>query len=159
MTDATHRPYRVDATQKEKAAILKSDQRVRSGSTFLDHTHDDEGGRFAKSRTVIGSEATAQYPMVGPNWANDPTGVEPPLGFDVNAIEPVGEYGEIQASLIAVDDPAKPEEINPCHLPASGAVGSSLSPLAAVDAPLAADPSGDVRAPAANPNPQRRRAT
>lgn len=43
-TSATHRPVRTDITMKEKEAIIRNDARV--ASTFLDHTHDDEGGRF-----------------------------------------------------------------------------------------------------------------
>ena len=37
--------------------------------------------------------------MAAPNWAPQAVGVEPPLGLDVNAVEPVGEPGEIAASL------------------------------------------------------------
>jgi hypothetical protein len=134
----THRPYRVDATQKEKAAILKNDERVRSGSTFLDHTHSEEGGRYAKPTNVIGSTPTPQYPA-GPNWSVDPTGVEPPLVIDVNAVEPCGEKFEIEA----LDDVTTVFD------------GQSVaSPLAAAVAPSSVCASPDVERAAANPNPK-----
>jgi hypothetical protein len=95
MNNPTHRPYRVDATQKEKFETLKNDQRVRSGSTFLDHTHSEEGGRFAKPQTIVGSTSEVQYPMAAPNWSADPTGVEPPLGYDINEAPIVGEAFEL----------------------------------------------------------------
>jgi hypothetical protein len=95
MTDPGQQ-FRNDASQKEREQILRNDQRVRSGSTFLDHTHSEEGGRFAKPTNVIGSTPTPTYPA-GPNWSVDPTGVEPPLGIDVNAVEAVGEKFEIEA--------------------------------------------------------------
>jgi hypothetical protein len=74
---------------------LRNDKRV--ASTYLDHTHNEEGGRFAKPQQVIGTTAP-EYPA-GPNWAADPVGVEPPLGFSVEDHEPVGEYAEVAKSL------------------------------------------------------------
>jgi hypothetical protein len=78
-TDATHRPYRIDATQKEKEAILKNDQRV--ASTFQSRAiaeSDDVRGRWAEinKSNVVGATPTPQYPA-GPNWSVDPTGIEP----------------------------------------------------------------------------------
>jgi hypothetical protein len=54
----THRPYHQNADQREREAVLKND--ARAASTFLDHTHSEEGGRFAKPQNVIGSEPTPQ---------------------------------------------------------------------------------------------------
>ena len=90
--------YQNKSSQAEREQVLRNDARVRSGSTFLDHTHSEEGGRFAKPQTIIGSDAVVQYPMAAPNWSVDPVGTEPPLGFDVNQIEAVGEKFEIEAS-------------------------------------------------------------
>jgi len=93
---AVSRPYRVDATMKEKEAVIRNDARV--ASTYLDHYHDDEGGRFAKPQTVIGSDG-AQYPMAAPNWSLDPVPPEPPTGHDINEAPIVGEPHEIAKSL------------------------------------------------------------
>ena len=141
--------FRNNASQKERAEVLKNDAAVHK-NTFLSHTHPEEGGRFAKPQNVIGSEPTVQYPMAAPNWSVDPTGVEPPLNIDVNAVEPCGEKFEIEALGDATE-----------------AVAQS-SPLAGATAPTSADdPSrtGDAEAPKAvallpvgeppaNPNPK-----
>jgi hypothetical protein len=149
----THRPYRTDATQKEKAALLKNDERVRSGSTFLDHTHSEEGGRYAKPMNVIGSTPTAQYPA-GPNWSVDPTGIEPPLGIDVNAVEAVGEYfelGDATPAVVAQGDATTEGTV----------VGQSqsASSAGADERPIVSDPSDDVEPPPApaSPNPKPKR--
>jgi hypothetical protein len=115
-----------DATMEEKAAILKNDQRARH--TFQSRAiaeADEIQGRFAEinKSNVVGSQQAVHYPRLpsGP-WA-DPVQVPPeePLGFSVEAMEPVGTIQEIEASL--GDPTAKPED-NPPHFPASGAVGS-----------------------------------
>ncbi len=71
-------------------------------STFLDHVSNDSGGRYAAigKPTVIGRDP-AQYPKLPASspFAADPVGVEPPTGVDINAMEPVGEPFEIEASL------------------------------------------------------------
>jgi hypothetical protein len=139
-TEMTKNPSpTTNATMKEKAEVLRNDQRVRSGSTFLDHTHSDEGGRFAKPTIVIGSDGAAQYPMAAPNWSADPTGVEPPLGFDVNAVEPVGEQFEIER-----------------HLTGATASASDAYPSVAgdVEAPLAVGASPAEVEPPVNPTPK-----
>jgi len=63
---------------------------------------DERGGRYAtggSKQTVIGSLSIAypQQPSTSP-WHSDPCPPEPPLGFNVNAIDPVGEPHEIKAS-------------------------------------------------------------
>jgi hypothetical protein len=70
-------------------------------STYFDFAGDAEtemGGRFAKvlPTTITGSEPTVNYPKLaeGP-WSEGPQGGdEPPLGFDINAQDPVGEVHE-----------------------------------------------------------------
>ena len=152
--------FRNDTSQKERAEVLKNDRAVQK-NTFLSHTHSEEGGRYAKPQTVIGATPTVQYPRAAPNWSVDPTGVEPPLGIDVNTVEPCGEKFEIEA----LGDPTTPEastavdiaQPQPVALPLAGAKAN-----ASVD-----DPSrtGDAEAPKAvallpvgeppaNPNPK-----
>jgi|SRR6516225_4399383 hypothetical protein len=143
-TDAT-RPFNQTATQSERERILRNDQRVRSGSTYLDHTHDDEGGRFAKPRTVIGSDDTAQYPMAAPNWSADPCGVEPPLGVAIDAHEPVGEVFEVVKSL---DDTAATNIADVVASPC-GEVAVSSSDLAGANSAASVALRSDVVAPEA----------
>ena len=154
-----------DATMKEKVEVLKNDRRV--ASTYLDHTHSEEGGRFAKPTNVIGATPTPQYPA-GPNWSVDPTGIEPPLGHAIDAHEPVGEYGEVQASIEELDDTTNTvaDVASPCGevVVSSSPMGDATvfedvaSPLAAAVASSEAASPADVERAAANaPNPNRRK--
>ena len=61
---------------------------------------DEAGGRWQKQAPtqVSGKDPATLYPT-GPNWSVDPTGPEPPLNQDVNAMEPCGQPWEIEASL------------------------------------------------------------
>ena len=63
---------------------------------------DERGGRYATEgsrQTVIGSSPIA-YPQQPSTsfWHHDPIGTEPPTGYSVDAIDPVGEPHEIKAS-------------------------------------------------------------
>ena len=145
MSNHPTQQFRNDASQSERERILRNDQRVRSGSTYLDHTHDDEGGRFAKPRTVIGSDDTAQYPMAAPNWSADPCGVEPPLGVAIDAHEPVGEVFEVVKSL---DDTAATIIADVATSPCGEVVVSS-SDLAGATANASVALRSDAEAPTA----------
>jgi hypothetical protein len=93
MTDHTRQPFNNSATQAEKKQVLRDTMHTRAMAEFsLEHA-----GRHAKQNTVIGTGAP-NYPA-GPAWSVDPTGVEPPLGVDVNAVEPCGESFEVARSL------------------------------------------------------------
>jgi hypothetical protein len=133
--------YQNKSSQAEREQVLRNDARVRSGSTFLDHTHSEEGGRFAKPQTVIGATPTVQYPMAAPNWSVDPVGPEPSLGFSVDQHEAVGEFGEVQASIQELGD---------------GEAVAQSSPLAAADVPseVPASSADVLSAPQPTPNPK-----
>lgn len=90
----------------------KSDQaerRALAGSTntttyhsraMVDFELESTAGRFGKPSVVSGSQPGVHYPAAA-DWTRDGAGVgvEPPLGIDVNALEPTGELHEIAASL------------------------------------------------------------
>jgi hypothetical protein len=89
-------PVREDQIdQAERRETLANDLKVlqQQGSTFHQHAQaqalDTAGGRFAAVGTprVVGStpNPSAQYPAAAAHQA-DPVGVEPPLGYDVNAM-------------------------------------------------------------------------
>ena len=90
--------------QRERRRQMAEDQRRLS--TYRDHAENDPelqlGGRFAKvtPTTVVGAASGPVYPRLpsGPWAEGDPSGDEPPLGLDINAIEPVGEKFEQIAS-------------------------------------------------------------
>jgi hypothetical protein len=101
----------------DRRETLINDARVREqGSTFLEHTHDTAGGRFAQ----IGAAhvvALPAYPAASPHQY-DPCGTEPPLGYAVGALEPLEASSFTQGST----DPTPTPTVIPSVAPAS--VGS-----------------------------------
>jgi len=91
-----------DITQKEKREILENDRKVRQASTYhsvaASSVDDERGGRYAhagRSTTVVGSSPISYpaQPAQSP-WHHDPAPDEPPLGYSVEEMEPVGEVHE-----------------------------------------------------------------
>lgn len=88
------------AGQREKAEVLNNERKLRAGdhepTTFHQLAGVDQalegGGRFAKVKYVTGSEPASQYPRLPASspWASDPIPPEEPLGFAIDAMEPVG---------------------------------------------------------------------
>jgi hypothetical protein len=73
----------------ERVRILQQDASARTGSTFLDHAaiaNPEPGGRFARATTI---QSGLEYPRLpsGPWRRPDPSGDEPPLAIDVNAMD------------------------------------------------------------------------
>jgi Bifunctional DNA primase/polymerase, N-terminal len=69
-------------------------------NTYLSHTHADEaGGRFMRlvPTTGTGAGPVPEYPAASPHHA-DPTGLEPPLGIDVNETVPAMREGGLPIS-------------------------------------------------------------
>jgi hypothetical protein len=102
-----------EISQAEKRRILNEDRKAR---TYLAQAQssidDDRGGRFAavgKSTAVVGASPIS-YPQQPPTspWARDVMPPEPPLGFSVNEIEPVGEKHEIARAAQSGNVSAKP---------------------------------------------------
>jgi hypothetical protein len=124
--------------QADRREVIENEKRLRSsssdqGSTFLAHTHNDTGGRFSaiSNPTVIGTEATPKYPQ-GPAWCADPSGIEPPLGVDINAMEPVGEPHELKASIASLDPSLPSAKATPSasDAPKSADASNRTTPLA-----------------------------
>jgi hypothetical protein len=117
MTTPTDKPFSSPASPIEKLEVLLSEQRLRNeerkrdAGTFLSHTHNDEGGRFAKPQQIVGAKPVPEYPA-GPNWAPQAVGVEPPLGFDINETPVVGEPWEVEASLERAEQQASPQSLD-----------------------------------------------
>jgi hypothetical protein len=89
--------FRNNASQAEREAMLKLDRRNNTmhgrALTELDQLMQ---GRFSKPTEVVGTEPPI-YPAAAA-WTQDHLPPEPPLGFDVSAVEPVGEPFEIERS-------------------------------------------------------------
>ncbi|MGA8698338.1 MAG: hypothetical protein WB689_31780 [Xanthobacteraceae bacterium] len=98
-------------------------------ATFTEAFADeDRGGRFKTGQptTVVGATSVPNYPT-GPAWRADPTGVEPPLNYSVDALEPCGEAHEVRQSLEAKQSEVAPPERSPL----SSAQATSGDPTAA----------------------------
>jgi hypothetical protein len=157
MTNNPGQLFRNDASQKEREQVLRNDQRVRSGSTFQSRAiaeADDVRGRWAEinKSNVVGATPTPQYPA-GPNWSVDPTGIEPPLNIDVNAVEPCGEKFEVEAFGDATEAVARSS-------PLAGAtatpVSNDPSDTGEAEAPTAVPASPAFGEPPANQSPKRK---
>jgi hypothetical protein len=78
--------------ERERRAVLKNDARVREGSAYIDHQHDEMLGRFTQigATNVIGSTAVPQYPAASSPWQiqlpNEPPGYRID---DLNPSDPV----------------------------------------------------------------------
>jgi hypothetical protein len=86
--------------QNDRLEVLENEKRLREqGSTYMAHTHNDVGGRFAaiSSPHVVGSESIPKYPAAF--LQHDPVPDEPVLGVDINEMEPVGQPHELKATL------------------------------------------------------------
>jgi hypothetical protein len=82
-----------NSSQAERKQVLKDTMFNRASSEA-----NEIGGRWSKPTQVNASQPVVNYPA-GPNWSVDPTGPEPPLNQDVNAMEPCGQPWEIEKSL------------------------------------------------------------
>ena len=104
-------PFNNDATQAERRRILENDRKASTYSRVAQSEAEDlAGGRYAAmgKPSVTGSTPAIRYPAQPPNspWHHDPLPPEPPLGIDVNAMEPVCEAHERT-------EPAQSAAINP----------------------------------------------
>ena len=92
-----------EVSQADRRRIIAEDrQRL---NTYRAHAEasidDDRGGRFAAiSRTTVIGASPIRYPRLpdGSPWAYDPCPTEPPLNYDINAMQPVGELHERQGT-------------------------------------------------------------
>lgn len=111
-----------NATRKEKEEILRNDSYFRRAQADFDL---ENRGRFAKPEPP----QIAEYPPAA-EWTRDRVPDEPPLNFDVNALDPVGEHHEVERSIALAED-AAPADISP----AVGEPGSEMIPADPVLSP------------------------
>jgi hypothetical protein len=116
---------------------------------------DDAGGRFAKTRPslTVGSKPTVDYPGDKlPAWVTDRGPDEPPLGFSVDAMEPVGESFEVLQSAMQANANVPTSE--PAQQEPGAAIASPGSPFNSVSGTSAlTDRADDPQAPAAPGRP------
>src|SRR5215472_13995550 len=75
--------------QAERRRVFAQDQSLR-GTTFHQHAQADADtprGRFTahERSTVVGAQPTINYPAAAAHQA-DPCGIEPPLGYRIDAM-------------------------------------------------------------------------
>jgi len=101
--------------QADKRRTLLNDARARNQSngdtgTYLSHTHDEIGGRFAAigHAQVVGAGPVPKYPAASTPWHGpDPVGDEPPLGFPIDAMPGLeSSMATSSSSVEATGDPA-----------------------------------------------------
>jgi hypothetical protein len=92
-------PFINEASQDERYEIVVNDRRV---NTYLSHTDPNAelGGRYRKlePQSITGQTPIPQA-YAGAPWTREDAGLEPPLGWSVEAQEPVGTEAEVRASL------------------------------------------------------------
>jgi hypothetical protein len=115
-----------EPTQAEKLAALHNDRLLKRGVAYADvvDLYDDSRphGRFA----IGAQQPLTEYPRQPPNspWHHDPVGLEPPLGYSVNEMEPVGTPAEVARSVEAATRPSTPT--SPCSARPSVSGAASL---------------------------------
>jgi len=98
-----------DIPQSVRRRVMANDHKVMATyHSVAQSTVDDErGGRYAVEgkQTVMGSSPIAypQQPSTSP-WHHDACPPEPPLGFSVDEMEPVGEPAFATSSSVKADD-------------------------------------------------------
>jgi hypothetical protein len=124
--------------QQDRIDVQRNDADVRrqqqQGSTYLDHTHSDLGGRFAitEHQTVVGRPSPAPPPLPPTSpWAGpDPTGPEPPLGYAIDALE---SSATVSSSAPKVEAQGAPVS----EAPSSGLVDDDVEPGTGAPRPMA----------------------
>jgi hypothetical protein len=97
-----------EVSQAERRRVMAEERRMKTycgqAQASLD---DDRGGRYAMGSgskpSVTGSSPIA-YPKQPANspWSRDACPQEPPLGYSVETMDPVGEQHEVEASRSGV---------------------------------------------------------
>ena len=90
--------------QKERASLLGSTGTTTfHAQSQIAQALDAPGGRFAveDKSTVVGADPAIAYPVLPSSspWSDARLPDEPPLGFSVNEMQPVGTFAEIEKSL------------------------------------------------------------
>ena len=101
-----------EITQAEKRQVLANDRRASLHDHATAQVNDSLGGRFAKAvhqTSVTGTMPIAAPPRISESspWARgvDPSGQEPPLGLDVNYVEPIEQPKAVE--LVPSQSPAQ----------------------------------------------------
>jgi hypothetical protein len=100
----TSQPFNNDATPDERLQVHKDRMPKTTFQSFSEvFADEDRGGRYKPetSTHVIGSTPIPKYPELPASSPShhDPVPNEAPLGFSIDAMEPLGTEAEVQASI------------------------------------------------------------
>jgi hypothetical protein len=130
----THLPL----SREEKLRILEDERRANTRAAMQAVLDPTLAGRFAKevkADFTVGRDEAVHYPRLpsGP-WGSGPqVGLEPPLGFSVNDLEPTGELHELQHSV----ETATPDLLGPRNADLSSQASPGSATLAGSSLPSA----------------------
>jgi hypothetical protein len=112
-----------EPTQADKLEVLRNDQRV-AYSHVVELYNPQPGGRFA----IGAQQPVTQVPRQPPHspWHHDPVGLEPPLGYSIDQMEPVGTPAEVEASIRQLEAAASTPTPLPCSASARPVGAASL---------------------------------
>ena len=87
-----------EISQTERRRVMENDRKVATYHFVAQSAVDDErGGRYAvEGKATVTGSSPISYPAQPTHspWHHDPIGTEPPLGYSIDAIDPVGEVFE-----------------------------------------------------------------
>jgi hypothetical protein len=118
-----------EPTQSEKLAALHNDRLLKRATySHVVELYDDTRphGRFA----VGASQPLTQYPTQPPHspWFDARFNGPDPLGYSVDAMEPVGSPAEIEASIRRLEAAASTPTPSPCAVSAKPVEAAASPP-------------------------------
>jgi hypothetical protein len=129
--------------QEERRQYLENEKLLREKSaghgTYFSHACADAdaiGGRFsAVGKAYVTGSSPTQTILPAPSWAGQDNGVEPPLGYEIDWVEPVGSLAE-QAEAQRILDQREAAAHSPAATGADVALSAATGSLA-VGEPIA----------------------
>jgi hypothetical protein len=110
--DFWERRHRELAAEIERRRGRHRSAEPRQATTLRDMANvdamlDAQAGRFAQATVVAGSDPATMYPKMPASspWASDPVPPESSLGYEIDALEPIGEPHELRASMAGIAPP------------------------------------------------------
>jgi hypothetical protein len=106
---------------EERKEVLRNDARMRDqerAATMhglaIASADDEAGGRFARVNPtmVVGSTPLPRYPQASTPFRSDPVGLEPPLGYSIDALEHGGLASTSEAQAGPASDAPSPSMVD-----------------------------------------------
>jgi hypothetical protein len=117
--------YRNTATMREKAQVLANDRKANTmfGRALLE-LEQERVGRFAKAAQVTAAEAAPEA-FAAADWTRQDPGLEPPLNYSIDAMEPTGTCKEIERSRASAGSSTEHDDKSASATPSGDVVRSA----------------------------------